>query len=335
VPSFTETSSPELDKIFATFRQKVFLPAHLSKAQRDLVFKTKHMRMVAADPITVSVGGENFQLEHIDNRVDVPNSRKGFFRALHLMQDKRDWDNLPRFLSGLHQARRGPAKMQQFMMIRKAAEAGRLDVIIECARRVSETGFELKDPILVNTIVANIQNIAMVSNWDVKETKRALTWVEMVSVMLEDERHAGGRKVANNDDPRVSPELIGVLLELSAVRAARHLGGKDEHGKVDDYAGRLLSRPLDLEPAEKSPDNTKDAHVANHWLSSVIPIVHGMKVARTVLDPASETTAKLKAKELELENLISQEREYVINSKLETSFRGLALYDKLLAERSA
>lgn len=293
------------------------------------------MGMLAADPITVSVGGEDFQLVHINKRVDVPNSKKGFFRALHLMQDKRDWDNLPRFLSGLHQVRRGPAKLQQFMMIRKAAEAGRLDVIIECARRVSETGFELKDNQVVNMIVTEIQDIAVASNWGVKETKRALTWVEMVSVMLEDERHAGGRKVANNDDPRVSPKLIGVLLELSAVRAARHLEGRDEDGKVADYARRLLSLPLDLEPAEKSPDNTQNVHVANHWLCSVIPIVHGMKVARTVLDPASETTAKLKAKELELENLIPQEREYVINSKLENSSRGLALYDKLLAERSA
>ena len=281
------------------------------------------------------VAGEDFQLEHIDKAVDVPNTRKGIFKALHLMQDKRDWDNLPRFLTGLNQAGRNPATFQLFMMVTKAAESGRLAVILECARRVSETGFDLRNPLLVNKIVAKIRNAAMASDWDVKETKRALAWVEMVSVMLEDKRHAGGRVISHNDDPRTSPELIGILLELSAIRAARHLGGKDEDGKVAEYASRLLSLPLNLEPAAKSPDNLEDIYIANRWLCSVVPIVHGMKVAETVLDSSSEMAEKLKQKKLELEGFISQEREYVANSNFKREFRGIELCDKLLAEGAA
>ena len=335
MPSFTETSSPELDEIFDTFRKKVFLPAHLSKAQRDLVFKTKYKRMVAAEPVMAGVAGEDFQLEHIDKTVDVPNTRKGIFKALHLMQDKRDWDNLPRFLTGLYQAGANLATLQQFMMVTKAAESGRLDVILECARRVSETGFALRNPSLVNKIVGKIQKTAMVSDWDVKETKKALAWVEMVSVMLEDKRHVGGRVVSSKDDPRTSPELIGILLELSAVRAARHLDSKDEDGKVEAYARRLLSLPLNLEPRAKSSDNPEDVYIANRWLCLVIPIVHGMRVAETVLDSSSEVAKNLKTKKSELENFISQEREFVANSALKNQLHGIELYNTLLAEGPA
>ena len=335
VPGFTQTSSPELDRIFARFRQKVFLPAHLSKAQRDLVFKPKYKKSFTAEPIIASIAGEEFCLEHIDKCIDIPNAKKVFPKILDLMQDKRDWDNLPRFLTGLHQAGRNPAKLQQFIMVRKAAEAGRLDVILECARRVSETGFALKDPSLVNKFVRGIQNTAMTSDWEVSKTKKALSWVEIVSVMLEDKRHAGGRVISSKDDPRTNPELVGILLELSAIRAARHLGGQDEGGKVAEYARRLLGLNLDLKPMAKSADNPKDVYNADQWLYTVIPIVHGMKVAETILDSSSETAKRLKQKKSELEGLVSQEREFVINDTLKKDFYGIRLYDKLLAEESA
>ena len=332
MPTFSETSSPELDEIFATFRKKVFFPSHLSKAQKDLVYKTRHLKTLAADPVIASVGGEEFQLEHINRKTDLPNSMKALLQVLRLMQDKRDWDNLPLFLSGLQRAEMRLSDIRHHTVLASAARAGRLDVVLECARRVSETGFALKSPKLVERLVLKIRSNALASDWEAKETKKALSWVEMVSVMLDDERHGWGGVVTKKDDPRVNPVLLGTLLELSAVRAARHLDGKDGDGKVAEYAGKLLGVPLVLEPADKSPDNSQVLHAANFRLASMIPIIHGMKVAQTVLSPTSEVAKSLQEKESELEKQASQERDFIANSTAENGFRGKAseMYDKIV-----
>ena len=301
------------------------------------MYKPKNKKTLAAEPVIASVGDEDFQLEHINKLVDLPSSKKGLLQVLRLMQDKRDWDNLPLFLSGLHRAELRLSHPTPYTILARAAGAGRLDVVLECARRVSETGFALKDPGLVSNLVLKIQSNALTSDWEAKETKKALSWVEMVSVMLEDERHGWGGAVTKQDDPRASPVLLGTLLELSAVRAARHLDGKDEDGKVAEYAGKLLSVPLAPELADKSPDNDQALHHANRWLYSVVPIVHGMKVALTVLDPTSQVAKSLQEKGSELEKLASQEKEFIVNSTAENGFRGtgLEIYEKLLSEGTA
>lgn len=283
----------------------------------------------------VNIGGEVFKLQHIDRLSDVPNSRTGLGKALQLMQDKNDWDNLPRFLSGLFQAGRKMSINRQQSMMKVAAKAGRLDVILECARRVHDTGFQLRDRGLVNTLAFLIYRNAMASDGDVGETKKALSWVEMVSVLLEDEKHAGNHEVSSKDDPRGSPELVGILLGLSAIRAARHLDGKDQEGKVAEYATRLLSIPTDLKPTETSSSTLADVRDASHWLALAIPVAHGMRVAQTVLGPASEVTKSLETKRTELEGTISQQRDFIINSGHTAPFTASMMYDKLLGEGSA
>jgi hypothetical protein len=289
--------------------------------------------MIAAEPVIASVGGEEFQLEHIDRTKDKPNSRKALFKILKLMQDKKDWDNLPLFLSGLSRAGIKRTNAQHFTIVKRAADAGRLDVVLECARRASETGFVLNDPSLVTKFVSKIQANAMDSNWDLKKTKKALSWIEMISVMLEEEKHGWSGSAAKEGDPRVSPFLIGTLLELSAVRAARHLGGKDEDGNVARLAEILLNIPSDMKPVDKSQDNSVDVHEVNRWVLSAVPVAHGIVVARTVLDPSSEVAQKLGVKESQLRKLITQEREFILNNIPEKPFNAtsLAMYDKLLA----
>lgn len=65
-----------------------------------------------------------------------------------------------------------------------------------------------------------LQKKAADADWSEKQTKQALGWAEMVADMLEDPRHAGSR-VVSYIDPRTLPEVIAVLLQLSAVRGIR------------------------------------------------------------------------------------------------------------------
>jgi hypothetical protein len=330
VPAFTETSSPELDALLSSFRTKVFLPAHLSKDQQDLISKRKYMRALTVEPVIARIGDEDFRLEHLDQLTDLPSTKKGLDEVMSLMKDKKDWNNIIPLLHGLHNAGRVLSDVKLNKLLRRAALAGRLDVILECARRVSDTGFTLKNPEVVAEFMWRIQDKAYLKNWDAKETKQALSWAEMVSDMLEDERHAGSKTIAGEADPRVRPEVTGIMLQLAAVRAAKHLDGKDEGGKVADYAERLLKLPVDIERIATAAD--EDIHAANHRLSILVPILHGMKVAQTVLDPASNIAEQLKEKTSKVQKLVAQKRQKLISKGQGKTFRGLTTYDNLLGK---
>ncbi|TAQ87252.1 hypothetical protein B7494_g4417 [Chlorociboria aeruginascens] len=302
VPKFTETSSPELDELLSKFRYKTFLPSYLPKALKDMIYKTKHIKSLETEPVKAYVGDEEFVLEHIDRTQDLPAVGKGIRHAVTLMENKKDWDNLKPLLKGLKHCKMRILPSDTCFAISQAASKGRLDVILDCARGVSETGFFLKDLAVVARLMWSIQNKAFVSDWNKKETTQALTWAEMVSSMLEDKKHAGGSLV--KWDIRRCPEVIGILLQLSSVRASRHLDGTDEEGKVASYATRLMDNPVQIRSWDTV--DLEEPYESRKWIYQALPILHGMKIAQTILDPTSETSKLLLEKTLELEKTISE-----------------------------
>jgi hypothetical protein len=289
VPKFAETSSPELDAILSTYRLKVILPAHLSKQQQDLIYKKKNQKVLSVEPITARIGDEDFRLEHIDRPSDLPNIHKDFIDTIKLMKDKRDWDQVPPLLQGLKNAGRDLKKRHIQGLFRKAALAGRMDVMLECVRRVAHTGIRLNDPDLVAAFMWGIQYKVIVSNFAERETKQALSWAEMVLVMLEEERHTG---TLEGVDPRTVLEVVGAPLQLAAVRASRHLDGKDEDGIVAKYAEMLLRTSLNTQPPLLP--SIPFTHRNKIWIRKIFPTLHGMTVAQTILDPTSEVAKQLK-----------------------------------------
>jgi hypothetical protein len=333
VPTFTETSSPELDSLLSVLRSKLMLPAHLSKQQTDLIHKPKHKRLLSAEPVTAQIAGEEFQLEHIDIAKDVPAARRALNEAINLMKEKRDWDNLPSILEGFKNAKARLLPYDWNKMVRKAGLAGRSDVILECVRRVSATGFRLKHGDLVSELMWQLQIKAVESDWSQKQTGKALSWAERITVLLEDPRHSGGRVVDPKDDPRAWPEVIGILLQLAAVRAARYLGCKDEDGKVTLYAERLLGTSLDVKMELKDPDAPPTAFALDTYLARAVPVLYGMKVSQTVLDPTSKIATELNEKSAELEATISTRRDILAPDSLTKDGRlrrGFSLYERLL-----
>ena len=309
-------------------RNKIFLPSHLSRSQQDLIYKDKHQRELTIEPVYAYLKGEQFRLEHIDPVKDIPAGTKGLLRAVTLMKEEKDWDNLPSLLHGLNNARRNIHDETFERITRKAGMAGRPDIILECARRVDHTRFKLSNPTVVAELMHQIQNKALKSGWKAKNTKQALVWAEMVSELLEDERHAGKRHIAGVEDVRVRPELIGILLQLSAVLAARFYGGEDRDGKVALYTERLLRSP-----ASNIPESERsDTHTMNTYLGYMVPVLHGMKLAKPIL--GGESIA-LSDKTVELEIAIEAQRERLLSEAPNPNvsggyLRGLAVYAELL-----
>jgi hypothetical protein len=279
------------------------------------------------EPVTATIAGEEFRLEPLDKLKDVPNARKSLFRALELMQEKSDWDNLPNLLQGFKTAGVRLYTSDLLKIVRTAGKAGRQDVILECIRRAGTTGFKSKNPELVQQVLWWFQHKALVSDWSAEETKKALSWAEMLVVLLENPTHSGAKVIQGETDPRVRPEVIGILLQLAAVRASKHLNGKDEDGKVAEYSQKLLGTSLDL-----GTPKTETHHELNPWISKAVPVLQGIRVARTALDPASKVAKDLKERSAELEQQVSAYRNTLAEatSGWEGQPTGLWLYEKLL-----
>ncbi len=326
VPAFTDVSSPELNDLLSALRQKFIMPAHLSKEQRRLIYKEKHKNVLLTEPVTATISGESFTLQHISKTKDVPNVYHALFDAIELMKEKKDWDNLPNLLEGLkHGGLRTQKLLLKQKVVGKATRAGRQEVILECLRRAADTGIVLEESEFVAKVMLSMHYKAQNSDWDKHETAKALSWAEMVVALLEDPKHAGNRKLDGKKDPRVQPEVTGILLELAAVRAVKHLGSRDSNGKVAEYAMRFLGTPLEL----KEPENE---YVLNPWLLSHIPILHGMYEALKVLDPSSVVAARLKTKSEELDACVSVYRNMLseVAGAKERPRVGLKMFEKLL-----
>ncbi|KAG4428202.1 hypothetical protein IFR05_016316 [Cadophora sp. M221] len=330
VPAFTEVSSPELQDLLTKLRERLFLPAHLAKQQRDLIFKPKHEKSLNVEPVTAIIAGEEFRLKHISMTKDVPARMKSLQRATKLMKEKRDWDNLPNLLRGLKTVGFRLGQFPPEALVRRAGSAGRQDVVLECLRRADETGLTLTDPSVVVQVFFWIQQKAMASLWDAEETKKALHWAEMVKEMMEDPKHQAPESRRSVAEPH---EINGILLELAAVRAVKHQGGKDGEGKVKKYALELLASPRDFE----SP--TAASKGQNYWLSTNTPGVHGMKLAQTVLGPTSELSIRLKGRCEKLEPLLSATRDELFeHSKLhgkEDKLSGMRIFEELLGPNAS
>jgi hypothetical protein len=272
------------------------MPAHLSKAQRNLIFRPTRKKELEAEPIIANIAEEEFPLEHI-NTEERPSIVTTFNNALALMQPK-DCNNIPNLLQGLHNAKInwGYTKIRPVLAV--LVKHGREDVIMECLRRVKDTRMQMDTLWKTTAVMHGLIERTMKNGWGEAQTKKALERVERVAIMLEDPAHAGELPSTNEWDPRNKSEAIGILLEIAAVRVSKHTDGKDEDGKVADYANRLVNAAPFI-PARNS----------DGWMRNELYILHGMKVALTLLDSKSELSARLKARYEELGQMIEDERQ--------------------------
>jgi len=324
VPKFKPTSSPELDSIFSNFRENLFLPAHLSKQHLDLVYGKKHQDDIETTPVTVNIAGEEFPLKHIDRTKDLLNLNDSLSKMLKLMT-KSDWDNFPAFLEGMKSAGRPVSAVWQEKSIRAASRGGRLDVILECARRVADTAFNISTRNMANHVMYWVQYTALADNFGQEKTKKALKMAEHIAALMEDDAHAGGKVRAN--DPRASPEVTGILLELSAINA-KNQGGMDADGSVEKYAKKFLATIHHNDIQGLLGSNNANA-LSNGLLAMITPILYGVKTAASILDQSSETVTQLREMEKKLEAEVTKHAEALRVSGLTSTALGLWSYEKI------
>ncbi|ODH41587.1 hypothetical protein ACO22_01355 [Paracoccidioides brasiliensis] len=239
VPKFKPTSSQSLDELLTIFREHVFVPASLKPHQRRLIFNEEATNLLHQNPITVTLHsntGESYSLRPV--KFNERPSNKVVEDIINLMREPKDWYSLVPLLKGLHSSKRTPNIRLWEFIVRKAGEAGMNSVIIDCAEEGRRTGFSLGDYLLAELFFSNLRLKAESAGFKGPELEKALRQAKHVAMLMNAEEHVPVDKT--KPDPRQHPNIIAVLLELSAARVLDAFEGKDVQGDVRSYARKLL-----------------------------------------------------------------------------------------------
>lgn len=274
-----------------TFRTKIFAPHALTKFHRDLIYKPTRHKFLLNDPgVTVTMSdNEELKLLPMNSR-ERPNKKQSLQRLLQLLQDNKDWQNLPAFMEGMTLA--GEALPKGFMerFVRRANEQEMTGIIIRCAEMVKKTGVVLSDPGVTTELMLGIHFKAVKAGFQGEEMKKALHLAQEVAVLLEKPEHCGGKvwKVGEKD-MRKDIAVLGIMLELRAAQAAEELGDLI-FGTVPKAAARVMAKwpQEDLTISE-------DAGLARIQLERWLPLWAGMKLAikaKSLEDPKLRSDVK-------------------------------------------
>jgi hypothetical protein len=304
IPTFSSTSSDELNQALDRFRQDLFIPFGLPRKQRMSIFKEKHAQRLRDEPVTVTINeSEEYTLQP-KKWTETPKKEEAI-RVIKMMQADEDYKNFIPFVSALwgSQYVLGENRWQQ--IIRKAREAGALPLIIECARQSKSTGLLLRDLELVQCLFYELhvaaQKVEFKGSGTVKALNMAKQAVDIMDADLPDHSYSDSSK-----NPKSQPLVIATLLELSAARAINDFAGKDQAKEVIGYVRKLLAcapkghyqNPPSGKTLRKDVNNwVREASTVYSGLRQCLPI-HGVTsdkaLYREVLSRLEEVKKSLK-----------------------------------------
>ncbi|RMD42004.1 hypothetical protein DV735_g3085, partial [Chaetothyriales sp. CBS 134920] len=249
VPSLSPSSSPQLDEIFQSFRDRIFIPDSLSSQHRHLVYRPKNKTVLTNERgVTVALSDdEEVRLQPQDHS-DRPNKREVFVKIPKLLAEARDdsaWRNTLPFIEGLNHSKTNIPALFPIHIIGAAAKAGKLRHIIRLFEQADKTGWGLHQHSLVWAFFRGCHDRAAEAGFKGEETDTVAREVEQVARLLERRDHRDGLYQIRNStekavDSRLSIIVVSVLLELSAATAVNHHGAKDVDGKVANYLSKIL-----------------------------------------------------------------------------------------------
>ncbi|KXJ94455.1 hypothetical protein Micbo1qcDRAFT_231941 [Microdochium bolleyi] len=289
ITKFTPTSSPELDQLLETMRQKIILPSFLPAEQRSKLYNPKWEQRLRSDPITIEIDGEILKFYHQDLLGgDIPETRRLLKDIILKFRTAEDFANLQPLLEGLHQAGRKLKPRQQSQLARIVCERGQYQALLECARAVKRTGFKLETHEVVLKLLTTIQMKAVHAGWSPAATKQALRHAEMVLEMLESEDHAPRkRQVGTEWVPGTRLQTTPMMI-LAPLHLAAALGDVE---KTTKYARDLLHVwPADKKLITAQLDMLADKEFhdvsPSHQLFVLAPLASGLERAVGVVEDA-------------------------------------------------
>ncbi|KAL4805961.1 hypothetical protein BDV18DRAFT_160821 [Aspergillus unguis] len=276
IPSFSPTSSPELNQLLNRFRDELFIPQSLNANQRKPIYRSSIADKLSGVPVVVPIGEneEPYQLRPL-GVANLP-SQKDMVKTLGLMAEEKNWSNLVIFLTGLSNGNRSPQQKHWEWLIRRCGANNGLWALYECAVQQKNTHFSLKDGNLADRLFFELHMVGQRNEFQGESFKKAEDLAQRFALLMEAPEHSS-RNAAR--DPKKSPLVIGTLLELSAARALNK-GGIDTGRKVETGCLRLLAALADQEFVI---NQTKWVH-NDLLLQRLVPAYNGMQLALKMKD---------------------------------------------------
>jgi hypothetical protein len=233
-------------------------------------------------------------------------TKKDAYEVLRLIAATNEWKALVPFLSGLYMSNLRLSTNRLAQLVRKAGDAGKISIIMECIRQGHRTGFHLRDLTVVQRLSYDIHVLAQSADFKGPAVTKALNMAKQ-AVDLMDQDAATHTSLAKAENPKHQPFVIGTLLELSAARAINEFGGKDQANEVLSYARKLIvSWPLFQEQSKLAAEVSS----ASERAQEIIAVYNGLRLSLSIhglaLDKAlhDSVTACLAEAKTELENLV-------------------------------
>ena len=295
--TFPPTSSPELDNILSNWRQNVFLPNHLKRDLRALMFRpTKHpillndeLPVTASIPVTHSPEPETVRLRPLD-RSQRPVLADDLPRMLALMTAPADLDIIRPFLHEIAFSPEHSLRPQQKTAIARAgARLQRLGLVADLVRHADATGFALGYKRDARDILHVILADVVAQGWTAAALDRA---VRNAGAVLASYEHAcaSGEGLRASTDRRLMPDVYGSMLALEASRAVLYRGRVDEDGAISARARQVLEHW----EARQLPSLDFDLRWSGRFVAIWAPTWQGAQMALRVLGEGSPLGSQLR-----------------------------------------
>jgi len=279
IPTFSPSSSSELNEALDRFRQDLFIPFGLPKRQRMSMFKQKHAQRLRDEPISISISETEEYTLQPKKYTDTP-TKKEAIRVIKMMQAAKDYKNFIPFVSGLWGSQYVLEEAHWQQIMRKAREAGKLPLIIECARKSESTGLRLRNLDVVRCLFFELHLAAQKAEFKGPEVTKALGMakhaVDIMDADLPDHSYSDSSK-----NPKSQPLVVATLLELGAARAINDFAGKDEGKEVLGYVRKLLA-VVPKGRYQNAPAGTTPRMEVHRWLHEAVTVYNGLRLSRTV-----------------------------------------------------
>ena len=140
---YTPTDNTELNSILQEIQEKIIYPAYLPEKQRKIVFSPAKKAYLEQNPIDIELEGEEYRFKAMDPSQDIRDSKLMLWDAMRHMKTKADWQNLGTLLAGYQKAgiRLKPNSIGK--IVRLAAEADRIELLVDYLQQSRDTGLYL------------------------------------------------------------------------------------------------------------------------------------------------------------------------------------------------
>lgn len=265
---------------------------------------------------------------------DEPKMTASLHRISQLMREARDYSNLAPLMIGCRNSKRVLTKPFIEQAVRNACDQGNEVAIMHCLRQADKTGLKLCHHNVAETMMSRATWMAVDQDWREGGIQKALDFAESLWIMMQDSKHIA----AGHPNPMRNPIIVGVMVQLHAVKAVKFHRQENAQGEVLEYTQRLLALWKKLIFPFKNGNIGSKIEVDRN-LRNWAPIWHGMKMARKVSGITKEMREELGMRIQEVASAMGATRNFLeVNSKpgpvqpdqkLNYDRRGEKLYEKL------